>query len=92
MRAFHDFFFSKFIKALLLLYSVCRRFISADNPQVNYPLTLCPGPVIELAFATSISDAGSHGEFGHVRQHDKRQDLICIHEALRKFKEKLQRE
>lgn len=46
--------------------------------------------MIELAPATDISYASSHAGFRHVRQCDKRQTLICIHEALSKFKEKLQ--
>lgn len=87
------FIFFQFITALLFLCAVCWRFISVDNCcnlQVNYPSHSGLAPVIELAFATAISHAGSHGEFHHVRRHDKRQGLICIHEALRKFKEKLQ--
>lgn len=90
MRQFHYFYFFKFITALLFWCVVCWRFISVDNcrnPQVT--LTLWPGPGDWISLCYTISHAGSHGEFHHVRQHDKRQDLICIHEALRKFKEKL---
>lgn len=92
MRRFHDFFFFQFITVLFftwctLAFHLCRLLL---QPSSKLSLTLWPGPVIELAFAIAISHAGSHSEFHHVRQHDKRQGLICIHEALRKFKEKLQ--
>ena len=93
-RPFHDFlYFFKFITALLL-WLFCmfssQQIAASCNPSSKLPW---PGPCdcISPRHSISISHAGSHGEFSHVRQHDKEDGaLICIHEALKKFKDKLQ--
>lgn len=63
-------------------------FISADNghnPQLNR-LPLWPCPATEFC-SSHLLLWQSRWISPHVRRHDKRWDLICIHEVLRMFKE-----
>lgn len=68
MRPFHDFeFFFFFIHYSFVVFVWCIMAFNLSGwllqPSSKLSLTLWPGPVIELAFATAISRAGSHGEF-----------------------------